>query len=266
MSARYVASIVILVLCLTTMAIIWGRLLPGVEPLGLVAIALGAYTVALLLNVLPPGRPSSHRPAHVSGAEPSARRVDPPVGFIHGPASQANQRDRGPLTGRYASKAAIQIIAVVLGVTGIAVVLAIQQVGQADEPFPMGREDVAAPDSDIEATPSARPPSHDTEAELTKTPPPTPSPPAPEAPTRTPTPQPTPVPTPQRPVSPFAYCTHLYADNYSCGDQPWRVICTPDGYFFDPEGVIPKPIPQEWPGWYETTLTQRLEYIHDACE
>ncbi|HET7738394.1 MAG TPA: helix-turn-helix domain-containing protein [Tepidiformaceae bacterium] len=87
------------------------------------------------------------------------------------------------------------------------------------------------------------------------------------APTATPTTAPAAVAavTPQVPLGAFAYCTSLGGDTYSCGDSPWRVICTPDGYFFDPTGVIPRPIPAEWTGWSETTLTGRLELVHGVC-
>lgn len=114
--------------------------------------------------------------------------------------------------------------------------------------------DDTTPTAAIDTTPPSTP--RIALAETTRTP----------SPTATPSPTSEPVPpTATVPDSPFANCTRVEGSVYTCGDQPWRVICAPGGYFFDPEGAIPDPIPREWRGWSETTLTERLEYIHTAC-
>lgn len=106
-------------------------------------------------------------------------------------------------------------------------------------------------------------------------PPPTPAPTATAVPTAPPTPFPTPTPisasvpaapsAPPVPANPFAQCTSLGGDVFDCGPEPWRVICTPFGRFVDIQGVTPRPIPVEWPGWRETSISQRLENIYGAC-
>lgn len=100
----------------------------------------------------------------------------------------------------------------------------------------------------------------------TPTPSPTPEPTAtPVPPTATPTVY-VPPPPPAVPVNAFALCQNLGGDSYDCGPDPVRVICAPDGgRFYDPNYTVLSPIPVEWAGWYERSVSGRLEGIQSAC-
>ncbi len=128
---------------------------------------------------------------------------------------------------------------------------------------------IASPSQAPSATATASPTPSPT---ASPTPSPTTAPSPTIAPTATPeptvAPEPTPAvpPPPAVPVNAFAYCQNLGGDNYNCGPFPVRVICAPGGgRFYDPNGIVPRPIPAEWTGWRETTVSGRLEGIQTAC-
>ncbi len=248
MSKRYWGALGVFAFALVVIAGAAGTLISRVPVIPLVILVLAAYGLAVLLDVLPPGSRSS------DGDTPEPD--DDQNEFEEG---EGNNRVHAASVGALAGLAAVMF-----AVTGVS---ALQDPGPPLAPVPVA--DVTPPAAEGDDADADDPPI--VPASATSTPDadsPTATPTA--VPTATPTPTPTPThtpqPTPEAPASPFAYCTHLEGSRYTCGDQPWRVICTPDTYFFDPEGVVPSPIPEEWEGWSETTLTERLEYIHGACE
>lgn len=244
MTRKYWGAAGVFVASLAALAAIAGAFVARLDPLQLVVALCSAYGAAVLLDALPPGRPGGREHMPDPEARTQGRRAAP----------ASDRRDPVQL----ASAGALAGISVVMGV---AIVVTAWQGTGAEAAGPYAGESaeqaVATGDGDDA---DAAPPDEDVAS-------PTATPRATATPTTEATATPAPVPTPEVPDSAFAYCTHLEGSNYSCGDQPWRVICTPDGqYYFDPEGEVPRPIPEEWEGWHETTLTDRLEYIHGACD
>lgn len=241
MNRRYLGAAAVFGTAVALLAGLAGLFVASVDPFLLILLAGSLYATAVLLDLLPPGRPNTGDP------DPAA----------------AHRRRAGPADDSGQARDPVQLASVV-ALGGIAILTAaVTLLGawrEGGDELALARQRLGGEETETSAAVAAQSSNGQQLPGTASEPTPTPSP----QPTATPTAD---VPaTPTIPDSPFAHCTHLEADNYTCGDQPWRVICGPAGYFFDPEGAVPSPIPEEWEGWHETTLTERLEYIHAACD